>query len=212
VTKIFLGKADNFAYPKDNRSGDNGGSGSKSADGESRDNEGDSGEEYAYIKVAWGGDWGCPNDPEKYCKANIETPCSQWDVDTALGSNSPADWKYWNGKADGRLDNVFSCGDGFSDYNAMGDYEASSSPVQSDDAYPYAYIVGNCHSCTAKWAWTPYHKRAEAISGYHALFKGYMSLSVVAFATYLLLACKRQCPRKKDSNAVLLVNEGGIAA
>ena len=164
--------------------------------------------------MAWGGEWGCPSNPNKYCTANIETQCSQWDVDKVYGSNTPADWKYWNGKVDGRLDGVFSCGYGFGGNYGQGDYDASTYPLNANDAYPYAYVVGDCSTCNAKWAWTPYHRRSEEMSGYIALFQGYMILSGVALVAYGAITFRRHRNQKAKSfnNVELLPNEGGVSA
>lgn len=194
-------------------SGDSGSGDSGSGDG----GDGASGDEYAYIKVAWGGEWGCPSHPNKYCTANIETPCSQWDVDNVYGTNTPADWKYWNNKVDGRLDGTFSCGYGFEEGSGGGDYDAYTSPLSADagDGYPYAYIVGDCATCSANWAWTPYHRRSDEMSGYSSLFVVYLLLSVAALLVYAVLNVVRHFKkvRKSSSNdAVLLANEGGESA
>ena len=165
--------------------------------------------------MAWGGSWGCPLSPQTYCTANIETPCSQWDVDNLYGTNTPADWKYWDGEVDGRLDEKFSCSTGFADGIEGSGYSANLSPLEGNDAYPYAYIVGDCTSCTANWAWTPLHHRSQEMMGFGTLFLGYLLLATIAILMYAIFTVTRQCKKhseNKSSAVLLLENEGGVSA
>ena len=189
--------------------------------GENRNDEEDEGQQanqYSYIRVQWGGQWGCPETPSTYCKAEIQTACDLWDIDEISGFHEPVNWKFWDGKNDQRLDGVFSCAYGFEqELDEDSGYNVDTSPVNSGDSYPYAYIVGNCNTCEAQWAWVTYHKRYLEIQGYHALFQNYMVLSAVAFLSWLGLSMRRKWVASRDrgqadAKVELLENEQGVSA
>jgi hypothetical protein len=132
--------------------------------------------------------------PRSYGAAEIETSCEMWDSDVSSAYNSaPANWKYWEGDADYRLDGSFSCGYGFQNDMDDAEYDPDSAPEtttavysgddhanNNDGSYPYGYIVGDRRTCSAQWARAPYYRRYAGIEGYHALAQNYMLLSLGA--------------------------------
>lgn len=136
------------------------------------------------------------------------------------GYKATANWKYWNGEVDSRLDGYFSCGYGFEDGAEDGDYNVDASPDYStgdDDAYdelPYAYIVGNCQTCEAQWAWNTYYRRYQEIQGRKALFKNYLMLSGLAILVWGGISFFRKLSRRKVSKVnrtELLASDGALA-
>eukprot|EP00548_Thalassiothrix_antarctica_P005900 CAMPEP_0194149046 /NCGR_PEP_ID=MMETSP0152-20130528/36022_1 /TAXON_ID=1049557 /ORGANISM="Thalassiothrix antarctica, Strain L6-D1" /LENGTH=314 /DNA_ID=CAMNT_0038850977 /DNA_START=531 /DNA_END=1475 /DNA_ORIENTATION=- len=176
--------------------------------------------EYAYIKVAFGGSWGCPEHTNVNCVASIQTSCDMWDSDESGGYLSAETWKYGNSENDYRLSNVFSCTYGFeaNDDDDSQDYYdyIDQSPDVSDDNTPYGYIIGDCNTCEADWAWTSVYRSFESMDGYNVLYQDYMILSAIAIiswiaATFVRTAAtmkqSKRDQRKKEAN--LLTNEGG---
>eukprot|EP00545_Synedropsis_sp_CCMP1620_P002853 CAMPEP_0119015678 /NCGR_PEP_ID=MMETSP1176-20130426/11398_1 /TAXON_ID=265551 /ORGANISM="Synedropsis recta cf, Strain CCMP1620" /LENGTH=482 /DNA_ID=CAMNT_0006968989 /DNA_START=80 /DNA_END=1528 /DNA_ORIENTATION=+ len=198
---------------------------SEDNDSSGSEDQGDA-QENAYIKVAFGGQWGCPSSPDTYCEAEIETSCDEWDLDVSSAYNSnPANWKYWAGDADSRLDGTFSCGYGFQADVDDASYDPDTSPDTTttvysggdDDAnnnngdFPYGYIVGDCNTCSAQWAWAPYYRRYEEIEGHKALYRNYMALSGISLVCYGLASFGRKFTQKRAQKVSLISNEGGVS-
>jgi len=189
---------------------------------ESHDSSDDEGAQAAYIKVAYGGSWGCPGNANAQCITEVETSCELWDANDESSQyyGATETWKYGSGTDDSRLDDVFSCANGFEDdenYNGDDDNtDFSQSPIYSQDGTPYGYIIGNCKTCEAKWAWTPLYRQHDSLNGYNSLRHSYVFMSVASvflwFLATIIRTSRSQAKKStKSKKAKLLPNSGGVS-